>query len=123
MTALADLAVERRDDVVVARVDGEIDRSNAQAVSEALLRAIPNTAIAPVLDLSGTTYIDSSGVHLLFDVASRLKRRQQELRAVVPAESHVGRLLSVVALDRTVPVHPTVDEALAGARLQADPER
>ena len=123
MTTLADLTVEPRDDAVVARVVGEVDRSNARDIAAALLDAAPNVAVALVLDLSAPTHIDTPGLHLLFDVASRLKRRQQELRAVVPAESHVGRLLSVVALDRTVPVHQTVDEALAGARLQADPER
>lgn len=113
MTTLADVSVRPRGSVVVLSVDGEIDRSNAEQVSTALVNAVPNVAKAAVLDLSATAYIDSSGVQLLFQLASRLKRRQQELCIVVPEGANIGRLLSVVALERTVPVHTTLDEALA----------
>ncbi len=108
-------------DVVVVAVDGEIDRSNAQQVAAALLKAVPNVAAAVVLDLTGTGYIDSSGIQLLFEVAERLRKRQQQLRAVVPDGAQIRRVLSVVALDRTVPLHPTLDEALAATRPAADP--
>ena len=121
MSTIADLAVEHRDDVVVARVDGEIDRSNAEDVADALFGAVPNTALGLVLDLSATTYIDSAGVHLLFGMASRLRRRQQELHAVVPEGARIGRVLSVVALERTVPLHSTVDGAVAECRRQGEP--
>ncbi|MDQ4049152.1 MAG: STAS domain-containing protein [Actinomycetota bacterium] len=102
-------------------VDGEIDRSNAQQVAAALLKAVPNVAAAVVLDLTGTGYIDSSGIQLLFEVAERLRKRQQQLRAVVPDGAQIRRVLSVVALDRTVPLHPTLDEALGATRPAADP--
>ena len=116
MTTLADVSATARGEVVVLGVDGEIDRSNAEQVSSALLNAVPNVAKVVVLDLGGTAYIDSSGVQLLFELASRLKRRQQVLRVVVPEGANIRRLLSVVALDRTVPLHTTVDEALAAMR-------
>ena len=122
MSTIADLAVEQRDDVVVARVDGEIDRSNAEDIAGALFGAVPNIALGLVLDLSATTYIDSAGVHLLFGMASRLRRRQQQLHAVVPPGAHIARVLSVVALDRTVPLHATVDDAVAECRRQREPE-
>ncbi len=60
MTTLADVSVMQRGEVVVVAVDGEIDRSNAEQVAAALLKAVPNFATAVVLDLSRTTYIDSS---------------------------------------------------------------
>ena len=123
MSTPADLAVEQRDDVVVARIDGEIDRSNADDIANALFAAVPNTAQALVLDLSATAYIDSAGVHLLFGIASRLRRRQQQLRAVVPDGANIARVLSVVALDRTVPLHSTVDEAVAESRGHDEPAR
>ncbi|MDP8943327.1 MAG: STAS domain-containing protein [Actinomycetota bacterium] len=121
MSTPADLAVEQRDDVVVARIEGEIDRSNADDIADALFGAVPNMALGLVLDLSATTYIDSAGVHLLFGIANRLRRRQQQLRAVVPDGAHIARVLSVVALDRTVPLHPTVDGAVAGCHGQGEP--
>ena len=121
MSTLADLAIEQRGDVVVARVDGEIDRSNARDIAAALLDAVPNVALGLVLDLSATTYIDSSGVHLIFEVASRLKRRQQQVRAVAAEDTNVRRLLSVVALDRTVPLHATLEEAVAESLAHPGP--
>ncbi len=121
MTTLADVSVVQRGEVVVVAVDGEIDRSNTGQVAVALLKAVPNVATAVVLDLTATGYIDSSGVQLFFEVAERLRKRQQQLRAVVPEGAQIRRVLSVVALDRTVPLHPTLDEALAETRPAADP--
>jgi anti-anti-sigma factor len=82
------------DDVVVARVSGEID-------------------------LTATAYLDSSGVHLLFDLAERLQRRQQQLRVVVPEDAPVRRVLRIVELDETVPVTASVEEAVAAIRAAA----
>lgn len=120
MTRLADLDFEHQhEDVVVARVAGELDRSNAHAVGEALEAAVPNAALALVLDLSGTTYLDSSGIHLLFDLHSRLDRRQQRLLVVVPEGARIARVLSVVALERSVGVHAHLPDALDAARAGA----
>ncbi|MEA2439945.1 MAG: hypothetical protein QOH76_1369 [Thermoleophilaceae bacterium] len=104
------------DDVVIARVTGEIDLSNASDVGEALAGAVPNTALGLVIDLTATSYLDSSGVHLLFDLAERLQRRQQQLQVVVPEGAPVRRVLRIVELDETVPLTATVDEAVAGIR-------
>ena len=116
MTTLADVSVVHHGEVIGVTIDGEIDRSNRDELAAALLDAVPNAAKALVLDLSKTTYIDSSGVQLLFEVGSRLRKRQQQLRVVVPEGAQIGRVLSVVALDRTVPIHATLDEGLAAAR-------
>lgn len=123
MSTAADLSLEsleQRDDVVIARLEGEIDRSNAQQLTDALLQAVPNMALALVLDLSDTTYIDSSGVHLLFDASDRLSKRQQQLRVVLPDGARISKLLSVVSMDRTVPLHSTVEEAVAASRQGDD---
>jgi anti-anti-sigma factor len=104
------------DDVVVARLSGEIDLSNAADVGDQLSAGVPNTALGLVIDLTATTYLDSSGVHLVFDLAERLSRRQQVLRVVVPAGAPIRRVLRVVELDETVPVLATVDEAVEQIR-------
>lgn len=107
------------EDVVVARLAGEIDLSNASEAGDALTAAVPNTALGLVIDLTATAYLDSSGVHLLFDLAERLARRQQQLRVVVPEGAPVRRVLRIVELDATVPVTPSVDEAVAAIRASA----
>jgi anti-sigma B factor antagonist len=107
------------DDVVVARLAGEVDLSNARDVGDKLSTAVPNTALGLVLDLTATTYLDSSGVHLVFDLAERLRTRQQQLRVVVPAGAPIRRVLRIVELDESVPVMAAVDEAVADIRAEA----
>jgi anti-anti-sigma factor len=107
------------DDVVVARLTGEIDLSNATEVGDELSSRVPNTALGLVIDLTATSYLDSSGIHLVFDLAERLQRRQQQLRVVVPQGAPVRRVLRIVELDHQVPVLATVDEAIADIRSSA----
>jgi anti-sigma B factor antagonist len=99
------------EDVVVARLSGEVDLSNAADVGDALAAAVPNTALGLVIDLTATAYLDSSGVHLLFDLAERLQRRQQQLRVAVPESAAIRRVLRIVELDAAVPMDSTVDQA------------
>jgi anti-anti-sigma factor len=107
------------DDVVVARLSGEIDMSNANEVGDELSSAVPNTALGLVLDLTALTYLDSSGVHLVFDLADRLRQRQQQLRIVVPEGAPVRRILRIVELGGTVPIVAAVDAAVADIRAAA----
>jgi anti-anti-sigma factor len=107
------------DDVVIARLSGEVDLSNAAEVGDALAAGVPNSALGLVLDLTATTYLDSSGVHLVFDLAERLRTRQQQLRIVVPAGAPIRRVLRIVELGDTVPVVASVDEAVEAIRAWA----
>jgi anti-sigma B factor antagonist len=118
MSELADLDLSG-DDVVVARLSGEVDLSNATEVGDELSGSVPNSALGLVLDLTATTYLDSSGVHLIFDLAERLRTRQQQLRIVVPAGAPIRRVLRIVELDDSVPVLASVDEAVAQIRSSA----
>jgi anti-anti-sigma factor len=107
------------DDVVIARLSGEVDLSNASEVGDDLAAGMPNSALGLVLDLTATTYLDSSGVHLVFDLAERLRTRQQQLRIVVPAGAPIRRVLRIVELGDTVPVLASVDEAVEAIRASA----
>jgi anti-anti-sigma factor len=107
------------EDVIVARLTGEIDLSNAADVGETLAGGVPNTALGLVIDLTATAYLDSSGVHLLFDLSERLQRRQQQMRVVVPEGGPIRRVLRIVELDATVPVLSSVEEAVEQIRASA----
>src|SRR3954447_24903392 len=95
---LAKLQLELGSDTPVARLVGEVDASNAPGFTAELKEAVANTAIGLVLDLSETTYIDSSGIHLIFDLADALRRRQQTLQLVVPPETFAADVLGAVSL-------------------------
>ena len=110
---LAAIHIEQRGDIVVAALTGEIDPSNARVLGRELTGAIPNAAMAVVLDLSEVQYLDSSGVQLIFELAERLEGRQQRLAVAVPEGAPARRVLEIVALDETTPIAPTRDEAVA----------
>jgi anti-anti-sigma factor len=108
---LADLSAEHRDGVVVARLEGEIDMSNAEELRKALVRNMTNEVFGLVLDLSEVNYFDSAGIHMLFELREQLKNRGQQLRLVVPPGSPVGDSLRISGVAAVV----VLDEALESA--------
>jgi len=112
MPELAKLSFETEGDVELARVAGEVDASNVADLTQQLLDAVSNQSRALVLDLTETSYIDSSGISLIFDAAARMKNRQQQLRLVVPPKSFVSEVLAAVSMADSVPIDAGVGEAL-----------
>jgi anti-anti-sigma factor len=116
MSPLSEVKLAGDDDVVIARLTGEIDMSNAAEVGAQLTGAVANSALGLIVDLTATTYLDSSGVHLLFDLAERLRHRQQQLRVVVPEGAPIRRVLRIVEMGDAVPVVANVEVAVAHIR-------
>ena len=116
---LATLDLQLGSDTPVARLVGEVDASNAAGFTKELKDAMPNTAIGLVLDLSETTYIDSSGVHMIFDLAASLRRRQQALQLVVPPDTFIADVVGAVSLGGAAGHSATLAEALQAVREPA----
>lgn len=108
---LVDLDHEWRGDVLLARLQGEIDMSNAEDLREALTALTPNSAIALVLDLSAVEYLDSAGIHLLYRLREGLSRRGQELRLVIPEQATVNDSLRLAGIGRDERTYPSAEAA------------
>ncbi|NIH82145.1 STAS domain-containing protein [Amycolatopsis viridis] len=78
---------------VLLTVRGEIDLANADLVQEQVFSAIGNDASHVSIDLTEVTYLDSSGLRVLFTLAGRLKVLQMGLDLIVAPESPVRRVL------------------------------
>jgi anti-sigma B factor antagonist len=113
VTALATITDEHHGDVPVVTIAGEIDASNSSEVAGRLHAALNNRSTAMVVDLGPTTYIDSAGINVLFELNNDLGERQQQLHLVVDGTSPIARMLGIVGLDRAVPTHPTRTAALS----------
>lgn len=115
MDDLVEMEIEQRegDDVVVARLTGELDISAADSIGQRIAEAVPSSARGVVVDMSELEFIDSSGVSMLFALARRVGSRRQELRVVAPEGKPVARVLEIVEFDRAAPVHADVDSAIA----------
>jgi anti-anti-sigma factor len=113
MTELANLFLWHRENVVVAGVTGEIDVSNAQSLEHEIGVAITNEVVGLVVDLGGLTFMDSSGVHLMFGLAQRLRFRSLGFAIVVPARSTPRRVLELSGPEPARWIHDSEDEAVA----------
>jgi anti-anti-sigma factor len=116
------LDIETEGGVVIARLTGEIDLANARPIGSLVAGAVNNEAAGVVLDLSKTTYLDSSGVHLVFSLNERLKERGQRLALAIPDGSRIRRVLDLVNVAAVVPVVTEVEDAKAAVRAAAGRE-
>ena len=115
MSLLAKVSEETHGNVVLAVVDGEIDASNTRDLADRLRSALTNRSTTLVVDLSPVRYLDSAGINMLFEVASDLRERRQDLHLVVPPESPIVRAIAITGLDAAVPTHGDRETALAVA--------
>ena len=103
-----------QDGAHVVRVDGEFDLAVVPSVRAALespLGAIDHQ----VIDLTGATFIDSTAIGLLVERARRMREAGGSV-AVVCVNPPLLMTFEIVALDDFVPVHDSLDAALAGGR-------
>jgi anti-anti-sigma factor len=112
VTRLGDVTFQHESDVLVARLTGELDMSNAEDIGSAVLEATPNGARGVVLDLSGVQYLDSAGIYVVFGMRSRLRARGQNLRLTVPGGSPVDDALRLAGVQRHVDVVDTVERGV-----------
>ena len=114
MSGHQDLRLADRGSVPVAHLSGELDVSSATMLRDRLLTAVDNQDVGLVIDLSDSTYVDSAGVNLLFEVAERLTVRQLAFAVVYPEGGIVERVFEIVQLSAVADVHHSVDAAVHG---------
>ncbi|MFJ1806729.1 MULTISPECIES: STAS domain-containing protein [unclassified Streptomyces] len=98
--------------VRVVTVQGEIDHDVKEVLSEALL---PRDGTAPpsriVVDLSGVTFMDSSGINVFVAAHQAVSGNEGWLR-IAAAQKPVLHVLRLVGIDALITCHPTLEQAL-----------
>jgi anti-anti-sigma factor len=102
--------VARRDGAVVISLAGELDLYNADEVRAALADAIEAQPERIVVDMAGVEFVDSTALGVLIEARSKLGRPALVLCS---PQLETRRTLQVSGLDRHLPVHDTLDDALA----------
>jgi len=103
--------IEPRNGAVVVRLAGELDLYNADEIRDALAETIATGPRFVVVDMSEVEFVDSTALGVLVEARSQLGH--DGFRLAAPQLS-TRRALQVSGLDRHLPVHDTVDDALAG---------
>ncbi len=110
---LFDVSVEDLGTTRTITPRGEIDIASAESVAEPLLNGLRDGLETVVLDLSSTTFIDSTGVRVVLHATRRAA--QLGVRFIVlPAPDEVHRVFELCGLTDLIPFAaktPSVAEA------------
>jgi anti-anti-sigma factor len=98
----------------VVAVAGELDLASAASLSQEVAGLPVRRGHVVVIDASGLSFVDSSGLNAIVVAARNVGTRDASL-VVAGARAHIARLFDVVRLEDSVRLAPSVDAALADA--------
>ena len=95
----------------VVQVDGEIDVYTAPTLREELSSLLDGDHINLVVDLTGVSFMDSTGLGVLVGTLKRVRAAGGDLRLVIDQE-RILKVFRITALTQVFAIHPTLDGAL-----------
>jgi anti-sigma B factor antagonist len=107
------------DDRHVVAVRGEIDLFTAPDLKATLLGAIDAGKSRIVVDLSETSFLDSTALGVLIGAVKRLRGRDGAL-TLVNTDANIAKTFEITGLDQIFSITATRDEAIAA--LDGDPQ-
>ena len=96
----------------VIAVRGEIDLFTAPDLKTTLLGAIDAGRLRIVVDLSETTFLDSTALGVLIGAVKRLRARDGAL-TLVNTDANIAKTFEITGLDQIFVISATRDEAIA----------
>jgi anti-sigma B factor antagonist len=101
----------------IVAIRGEIDLFTAPEVKTVLASAIDSGRIRVVVDLTETTFLDSTALGVLIGAVKRLRTRNGAL-TIVNVDANIAKTFEITGLDQIFTIRPTRDEAVQA--LDAD---
>jgi anti-sigma B factor antagonist len=98
--------------IAVVALTGEVDLYTCPEFKQELLRVIADESSLVVVDLTATTFIDSTALGVIIRGVERLKQQDGRL-VVVCADPNIVKVFEVTGLNRIFSVYGSRDEALA----------
>ncbi|TDC98711.1 anti-sigma factor antagonist [Nonomuraea deserti] len=102
----------RHGDLVVVSLAGEVDVDNVSEVRKCLDEAVAEHGPRLVVDLTGLSFIDTTGLGVLVRVLATLRDRDGTMALVAPP-GQVLRRLRRTNLAPLFPIYDTLPQALA----------
>lgn len=107
---MLDLISKIDGDTVIIKIEGEIDHHTAKEIRtkvDAIVMSARPKEIA--LDLSGITFMDSSGLGLIMGRYALASEVGAQLCVLTPTDA-VARIMLMAGLDKIVPIKRSLDE-------------
>ena len=96
----------------VVSLFGELDVATSPELREQLIGLVGEGRVRLVLDLDGVDFLDSTGLGTVVGALKRVRTHGGDLRLVC-TQGRITRLFEITGLDKAVPLHPTLDAAIA----------
>jgi anti-sigma B factor antagonist len=103
------LSTRRADGRAVISVGGEVDLETASQLGEHALDAVRDVSPHVALDLTGVTFMDSTGLKVLLSIQRRADLAGGSF-AVAGATRSVRKILALTGLDQTFALYDSLDE-------------
>lgn len=101
-------------DTVLLSLEGQVDLHTAPELRDQLVSAIEDGAVNVVVDLSDTTFIDSTTLGVLVGGVKRLRPNGGQL-SIVCSDRNITKIFEITGLNRIFPIHADRAEALESA--------
>ncbi|HEX2016913.1 MAG TPA: STAS domain-containing protein [Solirubrobacteraceae bacterium] len=102
-------------------VRGEIDLFSAPELKQRLTALIDGGAQAIVVDLSETTFLDSTALGVLIGAVKRLRTKDGRM-VIVNVDSSIAKIFEITGLDQIFDIQPTRQEATAALGASPSPD-
>jgi anti-sigma B factor antagonist len=100
------------DDTYVISLAGEVDLYTAPEFKQQLLEVIGQGGKEVIVDLSGTTFIDSTTLGVLVGGVKRLRSNEGQL-SLVCSDRNITKIFEITGLDRVFTIYSTRNEAVS----------
>jgi len=107
-------------DVWVIALSGEVDLYTAPEFKQHLLDVIAQGARQVVVDLTDTTFIDSTTLGVLVGGVKRLRPNGGQL-SIVCSDRNITKIFEITGLDRVFTIYGSRDEAVNGIGSATQP--
>ncbi|MHB8659063.1 MAG: STAS domain-containing protein [Solirubrobacteraceae bacterium] len=106
---------------VLIDLPGDLDFASVDDVTQTLEEILGEASSPIVIDLSQTTFLDSAGISLLYELRNSLRMRDQALRLVIPEITIIRRALVLSGAADSFRIFGSVAEACAGVEQALEP--
>jgi anti-sigma B factor antagonist len=96
----------------VVTVHGEIDVATSPTLRERLIGLVNSGGTRLVLDLEAVDFLDSTGLGTIVSLLKRVRTHGGDLRLVC-TEARIRRLFEITGLEKAVPLHASLDDAIS----------
>lgn len=107
-------AFREQDDRLIIALDGDVDLNRAPEIRKMLLDCV-GRGHDVLVDLSGVTYIDSSGIASLVEALQEAGKKGTGL-GLVAVSDDARKVFELARLDKVFAIHADLDTALMAGR-------